>query len=176
MRTRFGWLYTAVLVVFCLGACGGGTPTSSTPPERFARSTSAIYMVNGLSSRVPDATAARLQAVMHVGETAKLRLNLQGEGYHNRERWTSTNAVVATVTPLPSGLPPGFEVVPTNPQALLTAVAVGEMTVLVDFNGPGEKDYRTTLGYCALDALYPGFPSLGPCGDPREISSVRVIP
>jgi hypothetical protein len=80
------------------------------------------------------------------------------------------------VTPLPSGLPPGFEVIPTNPQAELRAVAVGEMTVFVDFNGPGERDYRTTLGYCELDAQEPGYPSLGPCPSPREIAKVAVVP
>jgi hypothetical protein len=133
-------------------------------------------MINGLSSRVVDLRAARLEAEVHVGEKVTLGLNLQGEGYHNQERWASTNPGVATVTPLPSGIPADFEVVPTNPQAELKARATGEMTVFVDFNGPGDRPYRTTLGYCDLDALYPGYPSLGPCGSPREIARVRVLP
>ena len=89
---RLGYVLLCPTVAACLQACGGSSPTSPTPLDSFARSASAIYMINGLSSRVVDLRAARLEAAVHVGETAKLGLNLQGEGYHNRERWTSTNS------------------------------------------------------------------------------------
>jgi hypothetical protein len=122
--------------------------------------------VTGFSSTVPDpGSAPPLEARVKVGERVKVSLQLQGCGFHTGETWSSQNAGVGTVTKDSA----------VSATAEFLAVAPGTTTVFVDFTAMDEKRHRTTLGYCSLDALYPGFPGLGVCGNPKLIGTVRVV-
>src|SRR5438128_699332 len=102
-------MLSALLIAVSLG-CGESPtgPTKGRPPAlEFAvvtpvRSTcgpgaSAVYFVAGLSGYVRDAASAPLEAVMRVGETAHLSLELDGCGGYRSEIWTSTNSSIAAV-------------------------------------------------------------------------------
>jgi hypothetical protein len=179
----------AISVVLALAAsCGGSSPTSTaTSPTSTASpgdnsfpvrvSTggtcfpagipeSAIFFVTGFSSRVTTPTAAPpLEVLVKVGERVKLGLQLQGCGFENAESWSSQNMAVGVVTQDPT----------FSSDAEFLAVSPGATTVFVDFSAMDNKRHRTTLGYCDLDALYPGYPDLGPCENPKLIGTVRVV-
>ena len=122
--------------------------------------------MTGFSSKVGDPDAAPpLEARVNVGERVKISLQLQGCGFHNQETWTVENAGVATVTRDPA----------VSATAEFLALAPGTTTVFVDFSAMDNKRHRTTLGYCALDARYPGYPGLGVCSNPKLIGTVRVV-
>jgi hypothetical protein len=162
-----------------VASCGGNSPTGPSGDNAFpvkvttgdtcapsGNPESAIFFVTGFSSKVSDPAAPPpLEARVKVGERVKVSLQLQGCGRHNAEAWSTQNAGVGTVTQDSA----------VSSAAEFLAVTPGTTTVFVDFTAMDDKRHRTTLGYCALDALEPGYPALGPCGDPKLIGTVRVV-
>lgn len=124
-----------------------------------SREYSTVYFIWGLSNLVPEGSARPLEAVLRVGEEARLSLDFEGCGYSINETWTSTGPAVASLT-----VDPSFNGV----VAQLTALAPGETRVFVDFEGPDGKRHRTYPAYC------PGSRYL--CVEPRTpFSHVRVV-
>jgi hypothetical protein len=168
--------WTAIVLALCgavVPSCGGKSPTDPSSTGAFPVAVnvggscgSAIFFVTGFSSRVTDPGASPpLEARVRVGERVKVGLQLQGCGYHNQEVWSSQDSAVGMV----------MQDFTYSFVAEFVAVAPGTTTVFVDFTAMDDKRHRTTIGYCALDAQYPGLPSLGPCGNPKLIGTVRVV-
>jgi hypothetical protein len=127
---------------------------------------SAIFFVTGFSSKVADPAAPPpLEARVRVGERIKMTLQLQGCGSHTAEAWSTGDTRVGTVTQGPA----------FSSNAEFLAMGAGTTTIFVDFTAMDDKRHRTGLGYCPLDTLYPGYPSLGVCNNPKFIGTVRVV-
>ena len=157
--------------------CGGNNPAGPSSDEDFPRVASncatgppsAIYMIMGLSRRVVNPSGAPpLEARMRVGEAAKLRVEFNGCGFNVDQTWITTNPAVGMLEPLLSGDPPGFY------DAILSALAPGEVSVFAEFRGPDGGRHRTTTAYC--EGEYTGLGSPGACENPKKIGIVRVVP
>jgi hypothetical protein len=124
-----------------------------------SREYSTVYFIWGLSNLVSDGSARPLEAVLRVGEEARLSLDFEGCGYGINEAWTSTSSAVASLT-----VDPSFN----GGVAHLAALAPGVTEVFVDFEGPDGERHRTYPAYC------PGSRYL--CVEPRTpFSRVRVV-
>lgn len=119
---------------------------------------STVYFVSGLSTKIPDGTARPLEAVLRVGEEARLHLEWDGCGYTLDEEWVSSNPAVASLgEPSFSGL-----------GNRLIALGPGETEIWVEFRAPDGKGYRTYPAYCPASQYV--------CGEPRTpFTRVRVI-
>jgi hypothetical protein len=166
-------------ILSALAGCGGNNPAGPSLVEDFPRVTSncpevptAVYMVVGLSSRVPDPSAAPpLEARMKVGETLKLSIQFVGCGFAVDQAWLTTNPNVGALEPVRFGDPPGYN------DAFLHALGPGDVSVSVEFRGPDGRRHTTTTAYCDSDARYPGLPYLaGGCNNPKKIGIIRVVP
>ena len=135
-------LWTVILVVTSnlLGCGGNDSPTAPTGGDFPVNRSGCSYYIGGLENHVVDATAARLEARVTIGEPLGVFLLSCGtfSSSSGPFEWTSTRPTVLEVHPIRFG----------TDVATLGAKQPGQSQLFLDFEADDGKRYRTTLGYC----------------------------